>query len=188
MKKIIVFAICAVCLLFCGCSGYKEIERGYFVTSIGVAKKSESYTLFVETLVYENDMQGKKIMSSDGENIEKAFEQLKKQLVKNLYFEHCGIIALQSDLNDELSEILDFFKKSNFFNADVYIVTTDDTALLFNGVNSNQAIGYGVISLIKNADEKDFCSQIYMLERRLTYKESFKLPKVNIENNVLVLE
>lgn len=189
MKKIFVFAVCLMFVFCCGCNGYREIERGYLVTSVGIKKENGRYIVVLETLVSDGNEQNVKTLSADGDTLGKILDEMKSKNVKKLYFEHCGIIALESDFSDsEIAEILNFLKNSNLFNLDVYVVTTDDVYRLLESGNSFQGVGYDVISLIKNADKNRLYSQLYELERKITYKESFNLPKVNLKNNVLVIE
>lgn len=189
MKKIFLFAVSLMLVFCCGCNGYREIERGYLVTSVGIKKENGRYIVVLETLASDGNSQNVKILSADGDTVGKIFDELKNKNVKKLYFEHCGIIALESDFFDsETVEILNFLKNSNLFNLDVYVIFTDDVYGLLDSGNSIQGVGYDVISLIKNADKNRLCSQLYVLERKMTYKESFNLPKVNFKNNVLVLE
>ena len=39
-----------LCFLLSGCTGYREIDRGYFVTAIAFSKKDTSTTVYIEAL------------------------------------------------------------------------------------------------------------------------------------------
>lgn len=194
MKKALAAIAGLLLIMCCGCStGYREIERGYMVTAVGIHAEENKIQIILETLSSSDREPGSesiKILYGEGDNLNRAFGSIKKSLVKSLYFEHCGVIALDSDFTDsEISKILDFCNDLETLNIDVYVVRTHNTAALFETEAAYKSIGYSVIELTKNTGANGSVSnQLYNVRKRYSSGENFKLPVVTVKNNTLVLE
>lgn len=175
MKKIILSLFFAI--LLCGCTGYKETNNGYLVTSVAISKSGDGVTILLNTLSSKD--QESIILSSEGYDLKSAFKNLKKQQTKSLYFEHCGVVALTTNLKNDVKPILNFCKNTIKVPIAVQIVYCDDANALF----AADRTGYDVISLIKNADNKTD-NLLYKIEQ----KTKFKLPIIIVRDDVMFFE
>lgn len=192
MKKVLVF-ICIAGLIFaCGCTGYREIERGYLVTAVGFKKQSDKTEIVLETLLPNDTAENIKeteILSGAGTNFSYAYKNLQNSLVKALYFEQCGVVAVDGTFSpDEIATILEFCHNLPSFNIGVYVIKTDNINSLFE--NGGTA-GYDIIGLIKNKTENQgdiFSNQLYQIERDMSKEKTISLPEINVINKKFVLE
>ena len=192
MKKALIFLLCVSLFLCCGCTGYREIERGYFVTAIGFTKQGRNFNIILETLS-PSDVQPSgetsHVLSGSGKTLDAAYDEINKSLIKKLYFEHCGVIVFnQNFTEDELSEIFDFCSTFKTLNIDAFAVKSDDVKLLFETEAADESVGYDIIGLVKNAGDNVFSNQLYQIERQRKRGISTILPTVSAKNNTLILE
>lgn len=194
MKKALSALATLLLILCCGCStGYREIERGYFVTAVGIQERENKIQIILETLSASDREPGSesvKILYGEGESLSNAYGNIKKSLVKSLYFEHCGVIAADNGFTEnEISEILDFCNDLETLNIDVYVVRTDNAAALFETETAYKSVGYSIIELIKNSGSYDNAeNQLYNIRKRYAGGSAEKLPSVNVKNDTLILE
>ena len=189
MKKLTLFLCVLSLTLLCGCTGYRETERGYLVTAIGFKKSSGKIGISLETLVAsdtEQNNESENILYGEGKDIVSAYSDIKRQLLKDIYFEHCGVIAVENGFDDnETTEILNFCRGLQSLNIGVYVVKTDDINALFETKVSHESVGYAVIGLIKNAGDSDFSNKLYEIQKNQT---AFTLPQIKKKDNTLFLE
>lgn len=189
MKKTAIISILISLILLCGCSGYREIERGYFVTAIGFTRQNGGFDIVLETLSPSDiEPSGEKsnVLSCSGKTLDAAYGEISKRLTKPLYFEHCGAIVVSRDFTEsERSDIFDFCTTLDTLNIDVYVAQTDDVTALFESKTAEESVGYSIIGLIKNADDNVFLNQLYQIKRQGV---ETLLPTVIAQNNTLVLE
>lgn len=188
MKRLLIFfSVFTLCLL-CGCTGYREIERGYLVTAVGIASKNKKLNIYIEA-VSSSDVADKAservVLSGEGDDIESAFKALKSQLVKPLYFEQSGAAILDAALSDEThSKILSFLKNIPSINLGIYIVKTNDVQMLFDAQTPSGILGYDIIGLIKLAEKEndiEASNQFYQVERNKS-----PIPTVNLDDGKLI--
>ena len=189
MKKTAIISILISLISLCGCTGYREIQRGYLVTAIGFIKQSNDFGIVLETLSpSEIELSGEKsnVLSGSGRTLDTAYGEVNQSLTKSLYFEHCGAIVVSRDFTEsEMSEIFDFCTNLDTLNIDVYVAQTDDVTALFESKTADESVGYSIIGLIKNAGDNTFLNQLYQIKRQ---DAQTVLPTVNIQNNTLGLE
>lgn len=189
MKKTAIISILISLISLCGCTGYREIQRGYFITAIGFTKQSNDFGIILETLSpYDTEPSGEKsnIISGSGKTLDAAYGEVNQSLTKSLYFEHCGAIVVSRDFTEsEMSEIFDFCTNLDTLNIDAYVAQTDNVTALFESKTADESVGYSIIGLIKNAGNNTFLNQLYQIKRQ---DAQTVLPTVNVQNNTLVLE
>lgn len=187
---VILICICLVSLS--GCSGGKEIEDGYIVTSIAFRKNGNETEIILEVLLPRSTElidKNNTLLYGKGESFEKAYCEIQKSLVKSLYFEHCGAIIISNDYTtNEIEKIFDFCKKNKLLNIDVYAVLTDDFDKFFKTEKTGESLGYDIIELLKNSEFKSTKNQIYQIEKQYALGLAPELPVVNVKNNILILE
>lgn len=183
LRKILVFIFALLCFTLSGCATYKEIDRGYLVTTIGVQKTSDKATIFIEALVssdISNEKNKRIVLKGAGRDERHAYSNLKSMLVKPLYFEQLGTIVV-----DEQSNI-DFLKDGANLNLGVYLVKTSDVTSLFENYTSSGVIGYDIIALVKTQQKENnqkINNQLYNL-----YSDEFTIPIVNLTDGNLILK
>ena len=193
MKRIILLAVVLSLLLLCGCTGYREIDRGYIVTAIGVSQKEGKINLFVEA-ISSSDVVDKPservVLHSTGDNINTAFKNLKESLVKPLYFEQTGTVIVEKSVNNVgKKELLDLCKKHSDIGLGVYIVSTDELNSLFEINSPNGILGYDVIGLIDNYEKstnKKLFNRLFEIKRQGFLANN--LPVVSVIDNRLKLK
>ena len=184
MKKFCFILLTVLIFAFYGSTGYREIDRGYLVTAIGVLKENDNTTVLIEAMS-SSDVSDKRnnrvVLSGSGENTKKAYENLRVSLVKPLYFEHLGTVIFDADIGDD-SDLLEEIPNLNY---GVYVVQTDNVKTLFENATPNGVLGYDIIGLIKNhnkeRDNKVLC-QLYV------YRKTDRLLVVNLNDGRLVVE
>ena len=193
MKRIILLAVILSLLLLCGCTGYREIDRGYIVTAIGVSQKEGKINLFVEA-ISSSDVVDKPservVLHSTGDNINTAFKSLKESLVKPLYFEQTGTVIVEKSVNNVgKKELLDLCKKHSAIGLGVYTVSTDNLNSLFEINSPNGILGYDVIGLIDNYEKstnKKLFNRLFEIKRQDFFANN--LPVVSVIDNRLKLK
>ena len=180
MKKLMFLILLLSCLLFSGCEGYREIDRGYFVTAIAFLREGENTTVFVEALSSSDVIEEKServVLKGVGTSAKAALESLEKALVKPLYFEHLGAVILEN----EMVENLDFLKQNNGINGGAYIVKTDDAATLFENDSPSGVLGYDAVNLIKKHNKNT---------TRITVLNAYNiaLPTLDFKDGAFILQ
>ena len=183
MKKISIVLL-GLCFVLCGCGGYREIDRGYFVTAIAIFTQNDTTTMLVEALSSSDvlEQENKKVvLCGCGDNTNQAFQNLKKTVVKPLYFEHIGVATFDKTTDEYIS----FLKEIPDISYGIYIVKTDDAKRLLESESPNGVVGYDTVALIKNAEkeqDKNFYNRLYNI------KNDKELPTVNFDGKKLTLE
>lgn len=169
-----------LCFLLSGCTGYREIDRGYFVTAIAFSKKDTSTTVYIEALSSSDitEEKDKKILLKGiGKNVGEAFDNLKNSLIKPLYFEHLGVAIFEDVSYNDIS----FLENISDINNDLYIVKTDDANALLKNDTFGGTIGYDIVSLIKHKEKeigKKFSNRLYNIQNTTAPNVNFSLGKL----------
>lgn len=192
MKKLKLFICVFILITLCGCTGYRETERGYLVTAIGFRKDNGKVEISLETLTASDTAQNSEsgnILYGAGQNLTEAYYSLKSSLLKDVYYEHCGVIVVENSFDEEETvEILTFCRTLQSLGIGVYVVKSDNVSGLFETRILDESVGYGIIGLIKNAGQDKFSNKLYQIEKNQAAQKTFVLPKVNAKNNILILE
>lgn len=186
MKKFLMCLCCVTLVFCCGCGSYREINQGFLVTAIGFEKQDNNVKIVLETVFdSEKTEDESNLLSGEGESFESAYGQIKNTLVKKLYFEHCGVVAIDVGFTEnEIAKILKFYQEISTVNTGVYAVRTNNATSLFKTRTKSESVGYDIINLIKNSN-KVFSNQLYQINRQ---NFNVELPIINSKNNTLILE
>lgn len=194
MKKYALILLTAVVALLCGCTGYREIERGYLVTAIGFSEDDNNFSITLEAISSADapDKPSETItLQGKGKNFDDAFLILEKQLVKPLYFEHLGTVIISDTLDDtQIKSVINFFQKLPSTNLGIYLVKTNDIDALFNNETSSGVLGYDIIGLIKNFEKRNnikLSNQLYEVNRNDLSEGVLNIPTANITDGKLQL-
>ena len=185
MRKVCFLFLTVFLILLCGCTGYREIDRGYLVTCMGISKTGEEYSIFLEVLSssdVSDKPSEKQVLTSVGNSLYSSFEGLETQLTKPLYFDQLGSVIFDNSLNEESIE---FLKNITNINYGVYLVKSDKINALFTFESPNGVLGYDIIGLIKNHNKKSdkrISNQFFKVT-----KPSARLPIITISNDRLTL-
>ncbi len=163
LKKFFVLPLLCFLLLLCGCTDYREIERGYLVTAIGISTAKDEINVYIEALS-SSDITNKEtervVLTGSGKDIKQAYKSLQATLVKPLYYEQLGTAFLENSDADLL-------KKIKGVRFDVYVVKTDSVKTLFESEDINGVLGYDVISLIKTQQKgNESQNQLYKIQNK----------------------
>ena len=180
-------------LLLCGCTGYREIDRGYIVTAIGVSEKENKTNIFIEA-ISSSDVVDKPservVLHSTGDDINSAFKNLEYSLVKPLYFEQTGAVIVENSVSDDgKKELFALCKKHSAIGLGVYIVSTDELNSLFEINSPNGILGYDVIGLIDSYEKssgKKLFNRLFEIKRQDFLANN--LPVVSVIDNRLKLK
>lgn len=158
MKNVAVILAVILLALMCGCTGYREIDRGYLATAIGFSANGEKTDIIIEALSssYSPDTSPEiQILTATGDTAEHALDLMKSQLVKPLYFEQLGAVVLDLNLNDEKrQDVMRFLKTLQRVNLGIYFVNSDNTSALFEADAPSGILGYDIVGLIKNFEKE----------------------------------
>lgn len=189
MKKLFLILTVISSLLLCSCTGYREIERGFLVTAIGIAPQKEKINIYIEAVSSSDiadDPSKTVVLSSEGEDITTAYKNLTLQLVKPLYFEQMGAVIFESSLSEKSQDrALEFLKDIKSINLGIYIVKTDSVKSIFSN-ETDGILGYDIIGLIKFAEKENgirILNQLYQIQRNKTV-----LPLINCDDGKIVLD
>lgn len=180
MKKTVLLII-FLSFLLCGCTGYREIERGYLVSAIGFSQENDNSKIYIEALLSSDtsDKSSKRVvLTAKGASVEDAFQNLLKSLVKPLYFEHLGALIFEKNIN---YDAVNFLKNAADINYGIFLVKTDNVDALFKADTPNGMLGYDIIGLLKTNNITD--CQVYKTNRKCFY-----LPTINFLDNHLKIE
>ncbi len=175
MKKIILSLAC-VCLL-CGCSGYKEINNGYLVTSAAIGKTDNYIEIILNVILPENDES--LVLLGRGKNLKSAYDEIKNSQTKTLYFEHCGTVVLNQNIKGEIKQVLTFCKTQMNIPIAAQVVYCNKAKSLFEADRT----GYDVISLVKNTGGNGQ-NHIYKIEQR----SNIKIPVIAVREGTIYFE
>ncbi len=194
MKKSVLVLLVAIFPMLCGCTDYKEIDRGYLITAIGFGIEEDDFTLSLET-ISSSDVTDKPseaiILSGSGKTVDDAYAAIEKQLVKPLYFQQLGAVVIDNTLNEaQIKQAIDFYKNLPLVNYGIYLVKTNDITTLFNSETDNGVLGYDIIGIIKNFEKRNqanLLNQLFELNRNNFTNGIAALPTVNTVDGRLEL-
>ncbi len=194
MKKSVLLLVVVFFSLLCGCTGYKEIDRGYLVTAIGFSEDDNDFSITLEAISSSDtsDKPSETItLQGKGKSFDEAFLILEKQLVKPLYFEHLGTMIISDTLDDtQIKSVIIFYQKLPSTNFGIYLIKTNDINALFNNETSSGVLGYDIIGLIKNFEKRNnikLSNQLYQVNRNDLSEGVVSIPAANITNGKLEL-
>jgi len=114
-KVLVLFVSCSIFFLS-GC-GYKDIDKRYFVVSIGVDKgQNDMYEISLKLAVPSSDVKTgsneAEILTESAQTVSEAVRMIKSKVDKELDFGHAKMIIFGSSLvKEDLSNIVDWFSR-----------------------------------------------------------------------------
>lgn len=181
MKKCILAVI--LLLFLCGCQKYKP---EYLVSSIGIDKKENNYKVLFETVIIntENTSQILRVLQGEGESIDKAVNQIKKQCTQPLLLSHCGVIMVGENVTDtDLFKICEYALKEEITLSAYFIRTKNTQKLLNQKPLSSVCVGYDIMGLIKQ--NKPYKNRFFEL---INSKFKAELPQISLKEGGLYFE
>ena len=190
MKKLLIITTVISLLLLCGCNGYREIDRGFLATAVGIGENGGKTSIYIETVSSQGftDKSSQRIvLSGEGESISSAYENLTDSLVKPIYFEQLGTVVFDTALSTEAVEkglkLLDDYDGGSL---EIYLVKTNDISALFDPKYDGGILGYDIIGLVKNYEKENgaaLLNQLYHFRR-----EGGGLPLISYDDDKLILK
>lgn len=195
MKKIILLLMILLLVTASGCTSYREIDRGYLVTAIGIGQGDNGINIIAEAMssAGNGDNPSERVtLSASGKTVSQAYNSLKSYLTKPLYFDHLGALVIENTLDDAIAlQALDFCGNLQSVSLGLYVVTTSDLQSLFAAQAPNNILGYDIIGLVKNHSTEtglNVNNQLYTLKRPDLTQTKFILPCVDVSKDQLILK
>ncbi len=196
MRKFLCFTIVfSVLFSLCGCASAKPITsktEQYTVASLGFERENDKLRLFVEAIVVGTEGTSKaepRLISGEGENIEKAFSSVSKKISQPLLLSHCAVVVLGSSLkSQDYAKIFDYCLKKRDITISAFAVITDNAETLLNmSPVSSVAVGYDIVGMIEQQKE-NFKNRIYEIEAEKYKGKSALIPVIKIEGEEFYYE
>lgn len=183
-----------LCLILCGCGGYREIDGQYMVSSLGFSSSGDSVTVTAETVAVGNDNStvAPRIFTAEGESVKGAVENLSNSLTKSMMLDHCGIVIVEETADRDLFyEILEFCKKERTLNLSVIFVCTKDIAQLLSSLPEAFTVGYDIMGVLKNYSRQNgntFQSKYYEISKHVSEDKKIFLPHFIVKEETATLD
>lgn len=121
MKKLVFLTFI---LLLTGCNKYTDLESLAIIKSIGISH-NEEYTIYaqiIDEITKDREVKMKVIESTDS-NLEKAIQNIKNKINKELFMSHIDLLIIDHNLrNNDYQNIIDYFISSNNYRNDFLCV------------------------------------------------------------------
>ncbi|PGT82351.1 Ger(x)C family spore germination protein [Bacillus sp. AFS040349] len=135
--KIRILLVVSAMLLFLGGCGYKDIDRRFFVVSVGVDKSEgneNKYDITLKLAVPSSETKTgsneSRMMTESAETISEAVRIIKSKVDKELDFSHTKMIILGENIVEEdLTNILDWFYRRRDIQAIAWMAVGSPSAL-----------------------------------------------------------
>jgi hypothetical protein len=181
VKKCILSII--LLLLLCGCQKFKP---EYLVSSIGFDKVEDKYTVLFETVIIntENTSQSLKVLKGEGESIEQAVAQIKRQSTQPLLLSHSGVIAVSENITrDDLKQICEYALEQEITLSAYFVKTQNCEKLLKQKPVSSVCVGYDIMGLIKQ--NKPYRNRFFEI---INADFNAVIPKISLKEGGLYFE
>lgn len=131
-KWIFVFLICGA-LFLSGCWDKTEFTQVSFAVAMAIDKTQEDYEVTVKLMLPKEEKQiGDAqvwLVSGKGASIYEAIEELNNRSPREVYWGYMSLVVLGSSINEDISDVLDYFSRASQFRRSEYIVCADTKAL-----------------------------------------------------------
>ena len=112
MKKM--FIIICLCMFFCGCFDYKELNDCLIIAGVGIDKSDDGYLVTYEIMDTEKEEDfpslKKNYVTGKGKTIAQAFHDVNLSLSKEPILSHIKVVILGEELaRSGLKEVLSYF-------------------------------------------------------------------------------
>lgn len=190
MKKTVLFLVAILLFLLCGCTGYREIDRGYLVTAIGISQENEKTNIFIEAISSSDvaDTPSERVvLTGNGNDIDAAFKNLTSSLIKPLYFEQLGTAVFDDALSGNVyMDFLTFLKQREGINLGICAVKTSNVKKLFEFESPNGVLGYDIMGLIKMYEKETHIKAVNRLYQLEDNKNP--LPTLKLDEDKFILD
>lgn len=190
MKRLAFILIILSLVLLSGCNGYREIDRGYLATAVGISESGGKVCIYIEAVSsqgFTDKSSQRVVLLGKDDDIYSAYKNLTQSLVKPVYFEQLGAVVFDINLSTELVEnglkLLDGLDGTNL---GIYLVKTNNVPKLFEVKQEGGILGYDIIGLIKIHEKEKgvtLSNQLYQFRRN-----THTLPLVTVDEDKLILE
>ena len=180
----ITLAVLVMCLLFCGCKGYRETDSEYFVSSVCFEKTNGEFTVDIEVLSLksEEDKSESKVFSAAGKTVYEAADNTVSLMPKNAVFDHCGTAVIGSALEGEdLKSVMEYLYNTKNLNLGIRMFVSEDIKSVLYCESQAMSIGYDILAVESNINKisgVDFKNKYYEVVSRHMSRGGFCLPKV----------
>ena len=162
MKKIFILII--FILSITGCNNYSDLNELAIIKSIGISH-NDNYTLYAEIIeeIDKDNNPKMTIYEVNGKSINELFQNIKKEVNKEIYLSHIDLLLLDFNLNNQdFKNINDYFLNHNEFRNDFLCVISKDIKTLLENSKYDE-----IEELIEtNKENKDII--------RITYEDIIK--------------
>lgn len=190
MKRLLILTTVLSLFLLSGCNGYREIDRGYLATAVGISENNGKTNVYIEAVSSQGfiDKSSQRVVLSDeGDDILSAYKSLTEGLVKPLYFEQLGTVVFDAALSTESVEnSLKILSALDGVNLGIYLVKANEVGSLFDTQREGSILGYDIIGLVKNYEQDSgtaILNQLYHFRR-----EGGGLPLISYDDDKLILK
>lgn len=172
MKKIIIILFI---FLITGCYDYRELNDLSFISAIAVDydKENKEYLVSFEMLNDNKNGDGSAmnksyVISSNGKDISKAFDNVSTKVNKIPYFYHLNALIISEDINkNKLKEVIDYILRNPEIKNEFYLILAKDVSaktIISKSSDENKVVGEQIVKMIK--------SNAY--ENHITYDKNFE--------------
>ncbi len=199
-KRFLAFMISVVFMLLCGCRGktsdYAEPEKRLYVSALGFDVSGDKIKVLAETVsVADNtasDQYKVTRYGGEGESVEAAMFEIKKDLVLLPDLNHCALLVMGEDVTKEsLAELTEYCFRDNEIAQSVQMVTCESAEkLLKSHREGEKPLGFGISELLsRDADGTDSRRETTLLSVMNSRKEGelYCLPYFETEGKECVL-
>lgn len=191
MKRLCLLLLClTMSLSGCTVSDYLDIENRAIVSAIGLDRYGDGVLLTIEivnTIDDEKQYAKPQIISENGLNVAEAINNISASLSKNLFYSHCGIIALGEGLLPEhIEDMMNFCFNNNEITLLLKIVCAKNAKELLSVEPASMSISAYEIMSILDSRQKNLSigyknSFITVQNNRATPGHIFSLPFFSVE-------
>ena len=175
MKRTILCVILSTSLILslCGCMDYRESDSRLVSTAIGFDGDENGVKISVQTVMIAQSGSEKqaypKVFSASADNVKNAVYDLYSKLPKPLLFDHCGVLVIGSDLNEEIiNQIFKFCSDEKSLNLAIRFICSDNAfELLSRPAMSAVANGYDIMEMLESESNQTgtlFSNRFYEIE------------------------
>lgn len=189
MKKLLIMV---VCLLFVsGCYDYRELNDMSVVDGIYIDYEDDKYKVMLEVVKSNKGKDGNEIsneiLSGNGKNISKAFNNAISKSSKEVYLGHVSLLVVSKDLcNKGINDVIDYVLRDINISND-YMILVSDSKNIFDMEVDNESISQRIVSLV-NVKLGNNNVTVDMVGNKLLNKNiKLVIPYLEVKNDKFVL-
>ncbi len=136
----LILCISLIIPTLCGC-GAAQLNQRLIIQGIGIDKNDDKYTMTYIVLDTEAEEENSiRLLYSDGENVQKAIENLENQKGRSVLLSQCLFIMLNESAADDIESSLSYFRHNNDIMKTTNIIVADDSKFTID--NAVTKLGY----------------------------------------------